>query len=628
MDAPPQYRADIDGLRAIAVVLVMGFHAFPGRVPGGFIGVDVFFVISGFLITGLILRDLEQGSFSVRRFYARRIRRIFPALATLLVACLAVGGWLLSPTGFAQLGLHAAAGAAFVANFVLWAQSGYFAAASESTPLLHLWSLGVEEQFYVAWPVTLALLYRKTTRLWLPLGALAAASLALNLYQVHGSPEAAFYSPATRLWELAIGGLLACAKQTPKAPALRGASSVLGLGLVVAAAFTFDGSQPFPGWRALVPVVGTALTVAAGPDAGLNKAVLAKPVLVFLGLISYPLYLWHWPALALVPVLDIAWTQRQEQLSKLLALALATLFAWLTYRFVERPVRFGRKGSTRALCVAMAVPFLAGLLVVGAGYRARQPITPQQRALAARMDEVQRQRPELYRDRRCALAEDQDETQFAAECFAGAQARPGEATLLWGDSHAIQLAPGIRSRGDASALAQFTATSCPPIVGYAARGRPHCASINRWVLDWVKRHRPRTVLLAASWPSYDGYPAIARTIAELRALGTSRVVLVGPFPSFRERVSDILLRDTGTRLPERLPSSRLERLRGVDAELRALAASAGADYVSPLQLLCDTHGCLVAPGGDVAGVLVFDQSHLTGAGSSYVVERLLEPYLR
>jgi hypothetical protein len=443
---------------------------------------------------------------------------------------------------------------------------------------------------------------------------------------VRVSPDAAFYSPLTRFWELMVGALLACGASWPLAPWLRSGASLAGGGLVLAAAFAFDGSHEFPGWRALVPVLGTALLVAAGPSAWLSRAVLARPLPVFVGLISYPLYLWHWPALALVPLLDVAWTERQEQALKLAALVLAALGAWLTYRFVERPVRFEKKGSTRALCAAMAVPLLAGLIVAAAGYRARQPATPRQRELTAWMDDVQRRRAELYRDRRCALAEDQDEKHFAAECFA--TARPGETTLLWGDSHAIHLAPGLRARDEAHGLAQLTATSCPPIVGYAARGRPHCASINRFVLGWVERHRPRTVLLAASWPSYDGYAAVARTIRELRRLGTPRVLLVGPFPSYRERVFDVLLREGATTaLPERLASSRLERLRRVDAELEALVASAGANYVSPLRLLCGAQDCLVAPGGELARILVFDQSHLTPAGSTYVADELLRPSL-
>jgi len=630
MHASLRYRPDIDGLRAIAVLLVMGFHAFPGRVPGGFVGVDVFFVISGYLITALMLRDLRQGSFSLAGFYERRVRRIFPALALLLLTVLPVGALGLAPTELAQLGQHAAAGAAFVANLVLWAQSGYFAAALESKPLLHLWSLGVEEQFYLAWPVTLALLFRSTRRLGLGVAAIAAVSFLFNLYMVGGSPDAAYFWPVTRLWELLVGGLVACGGETRAAlpPALRTAATSLGLALVVLTAFAFDGSHPFPGWRAALPVLGTALAIAAGPEGRVSRLLLANPVLVAVGLISYPLYLWHWPALSFVPLLDLAWSAHQERLLKLAALAGATLAAFLTYRYVERPIRRREGPSTVTLCAVMAGVFLAGAAVAVSGGGRGAASSTTQREMAAIVEQVQRQRGELYRDRRCCLGEDQDEAQFAPECVDAPARRAGAGTLLWGDSHAAHLSPGMRARGISGGLAQFTATSCPPILGYAARGRPHCASINRWVMGWVREHRPRTVLLAASWPSYDGYQALSGTVAELKSLGVPRVLVVGPFPSFRERVLDVLAREgVGDSLPERLPSSRLERLRRADLELRSLAVAAGAEYVSPLESLCNEQGCLVAPGGRVAEILVFDQSHLTPLGSRYVADRLLGPTL-
>jgi len=644
-DASLKYRPDIDGLRAIAVLLVIGFHAFPGRVPGGFVGVDVFFVISGYLISGLILRDLRLGTFSIGHFYARRVRRIFPALTVVLVACLVVGHFTLTPTESADLGYHAAAGAAFVSNLALWAQSGYFAAASESKPLLHLWSLGVEEQFYIVWPLTLAFLYWKTARPWLLVMAIALASFALNVYLVHVRPEAAFYCPGTRLWELLIGGLLACRVESiassaadsqtaswqpvPWARAVWNIASVSGLVLVLVAAFALDGSQSFPGWRAGVPVFGTAMTIAAGPSTWLNRFVLARPLTVFVGLFSYPLYLWHWPALALIPVLDVAWSPDQERVMKLLAIAGAVVAAYLTYRWVEWPVRRALVGSTRTLCLALAVPFLAGAAVALNAPIAHNPSNRQQREIALLLDRLQARRAELYRDGRCFLGPTQDETAFSEDCVVAAEGRQDRGgTLLWGDSHAAHLFPGIHARGTPSGFAQFSASACPPILGYLARGRPHCAGINQWILEWVKEHRPETILLAANWISYDEYQLVGETIAELKALGTRRVVLIGPVASFRERVPDILARQSTDRaIPERILNSRLGRLWRVDSELKELAAKAGAEYASPLALVCDQQECLVALGGTAAGMLAFDQTHLTEAGSKYVVERLLDPYL-
>ena len=277
----------------------------------------------------------------------------------------------------------------------------------------------------------------------------------------------------------------------------------------------------------------------------------------------------------------------------------------------------------------MALPLALGLLAAGFGYRGKHPDSPTRREIAARLAEEQQRRPELFRDRRCELAEDQDATQFARECATAAEGHPGESTLLWGDSHAAHLAPGIRAQAAASGFAQLTATSCPPILGYAARGRPHCSGINRWTFEWVRRHRPRIVLLAASWPSYDGYRALAGTIKELTALNGPRVVVVGPFPSYRERVTDVLSREsTAGGVPERLANSRLPRLREADAELRAIALESGARIRLAAGAALRRGSCLVAPGGAVDGILVFDQSHLTAAGSRYVSTPAHTAYLR
>ena len=469
---------------------------------------------------------------------------------------------------------------------------------------------------------------------------IALLSFTLNVSLVRTNPDAVFYSPLTRLWELLLGGLLAYRAERVRSGATlgraplgsllpkrtRNAASLLGLVLVAFAAMTFDGSQPFPTWRAAVPVVGTALCIAAGREAWLNRVVLAHPIPVFVGLISYPLYLWHWPALAMVPVLDIAWSASQERALKLLALGFAVNAAYLTYRWVERPIRREKVVSIGALCSLMVVLFLAGMGIAVVDWRNNQA---NNRQIAGQLEQLQVARAALYGDRRCFLDADQDETDFQAECTVEVQSHPGRGVLLWGDSHAAHLAPGIRAHGSRAGFAQLSATSCPSILGYSARGRPNCARVNQWVAEWVRENRPETVLLAASWPSYDGYQGVAGTIRELKALGTPRVVLVGPVISFREKVATVLARQSGDeRVPERIPSTRLERLRRVDSELKALAADAGAEYVSPLDLVCNERGCLVAPGGKASQILTFDESHLTPAGSTYVVDGLLAQYLR
>ncbi len=400
-DTPSSYRPDIDGLRAVAVLLVMGFHAFPGRVPGGLRRRRRLLRDLGIPDLGAHHPGHPGGDLQPPALLCPEDPPDLPGPVVLLVVCLLVGGIVLTPTEYADLGWNAAAGAAFVSNLALWAQSGYFAAAAELKPLLHLWSLGVEEQFYFAWPLTLVFLFARTKRPWIAVAGIALLSFALNIYWVSPRPDAAFYSPLTRLWELLIGGLLAYRAErirsgaTPsRAPpgslvpgASRNAVSLLGLVLVAVAAMAFDGSQPFPGWRAAVPVVGTALCIAAGREAWINRVVLAHPVPVFFGLISYPLYLWHWPTLALIPILDIAWSASQERALKLLALGVAVIAAYLTYRWVERPIRRGNVGSIRGSVRGhgRALPGGDGDRVRGlAGPPGEQPPAARDRAPAGR----------------------------------------------------------------------------------------------------------------------------------------------------------------------------------------------------------------------------------------------------
>lgn len=361
------YRADIDGLRAIAVMLVVSFHAFPTIVKGGFIGVDLFFVISGFLISGIISEHLDTDSFSFAQFYARRIRRIFPALLLVMASCLVFGWFALLADEYAQLGKHMAAGAGFVSNFAFWRESGYFDNAADTKPLLHLWSLAIEEQFYLLWPALLWLAHRcRLHRLSLCV-ALVLLSFALNIASVHTDPVATFYSPATRCWELLAGSVLAClstASIRDAAAALwRNVCAVFGVALLGTGVLLITREQAFPGWWALMPVAGAGFILAAGPAAWFNRAVLAHPVLVWLGLISYPLYLWHWPVLVFARLAQYNGTPPWP--TRAAAVVLSIVLAWLTWRWIEKPLRFGprARASVTALCLSMLVMALSGLAI-------------------------------------------------------------------------------------------------------------------------------------------------------------------------------------------------------------------------------------------------------------------------
>jgi peptidoglycan/LPS O-acetylase OafA/YrhL len=351
------YRPDIDGLRAVAVAAVVLYHAFPTVLPGGFVGVDIFFVISGFLITGIILKENAAGTFSFARFYARRVRRIFPALAVVLSSCLAAGYFLLLPDELAQLGSHVGAGALFLSNIVLLTESSYFDVGASQKILLHLWSLGIEEQFYAAWPVLLMAARWCRLPTVASIVALITGSFVANLIVTGSDPTAAFYLPITRAWELLTGALLAVTSlRLPKAVAW------LGLLCFTAACALFSETTLFPGWAAALPILAAFLIIAA-PESPLNKAVLSHSWMRAVGKISYPLYLWHWPLL-LFPKIVLGY--ELEPLRQASCVALAVALATATYLLVESPVR----GDNRLYAKSFALSsILACLAVMGLSQR-------------------------------------------------------------------------------------------------------------------------------------------------------------------------------------------------------------------------------------------------------------------
>ena len=373
---PRSYRADIDGLRAIAVVFVLAFHAFPQWFPGGFCGVDIFFVLSGYLISGILFREIETESFSYWAFYRRRIKRIFPALAVILLACLGMGWFVLFADEFARLGREVVHGAVFLSNFLLWQQADYFDKAAVTKPLLHLWSLGIEEQFYLVWPPILVWAWRRKLNRLHVICLVGIASFIANLVYLQLGSAGSYYSPLSRFWELMLGAWLSHRGATQSGLSSRALFSPLGLGLIGVSLFVIDESRAFPGWWALLPTVGTCLVIAGGTESWCNRKFLSLPVLVFIGLISYPLYLWHWPLLSFAHILQggepsvtVRWT----------ALGVSGVLAWLTYRWVEQPIRHNPRERfwVRTLCYQLTACFVLGMVVLHShGLRFRSVVQP------------------------------------------------------------------------------------------------------------------------------------------------------------------------------------------------------------------------------------------------------------
>lgn len=381
----PKYRPDIDGLRAVAVLSVVAFHAFPPWMRGGFIGVDIFFVISGFLISTIIFENLDKGTFSFVEFYARRIRRIFPALILILVSCLAVGWLILIPEELNQLGKHVAAGAGFLSNFILWAEAGYFDNSAETKPLLHLWSLGIEEQFYIVWPLLVWCAWKRNVNLLTLALMVAVISFYLNLTEISSDPVGTFYSPQTRFWELVCGSTLAwltlykspfrthiwmtidglLAKAAYRSTVvtdgrtLSNFVSALGIAILMYGFWQTNKDVGFPGKWALIPVAGAVLVILAGPQAWINRRFLSARVVVWFGLISFPLYLWHWPLLSFARIVENEIPSRGIRVA---AVLLSILLAWLTVKLVERPFRFGhQRASFKAIALMGIMAIVGGL---------------------------------------------------------------------------------------------------------------------------------------------------------------------------------------------------------------------------------------------------------------------------
>ncbi|WP_434629700.1 acyltransferase family protein [Chromobacterium sp. CV08] len=377
------YRPDIDGLRAIAILAVVMYHAFPFRVHGGFVGVDIFFVISGYLISSIIFKGLESGKFSFSEFYAKRINRIFPALTLVLLTAFGIGWFVLLPDEFKQLGKHISAGAGFVQNIVLWKEAGYFDNASELKPLVHLWSLAVEEQFYLIFPALMWLVWRFGLNALTVVLIIFLFSFEQSVHDTKFDIVKAYFLPQTRFWELLAGSILAYIQLFKydgfigrvkyivfhplvfnKPPAierrrhvLNNILSIVGFFLALAAIFNIDKSKPFPGWWALLPVFGAFLMILAGPDSWVNRKILANRVMVFIGLISYPLYLWHWVILSFLQIME---GETPKAIFRILALLLSFFLAWGTYQFIEKPVRFSKKNSLKiislsAMMIAVAI---------------------------------------------------------------------------------------------------------------------------------------------------------------------------------------------------------------------------------------------------------------------------------
>lgn len=631
------YRADIDGLRAVAILSVLTFHAFPSVATSGFYGVDVFFVISGYLIGGIIFRQLAECRFSFLDFYGRRIRRIFPALLIVLASTLVVGWFVLLPTEYVQLGNHVTAASVFVSNFVLWTEAGYFDAAIETKPLMHLWSLGVEEQFYIVWPFLLVVV----TRLWrnvLPFMLfIALASFVVMLVAERNDTVAAFYLPVFRFWELMIGSILAGMERSPPSQRLallvsarlREIAGLTGVAMILWAMTLPENVRSTAGAWALVPTFGTVLVIAAGPSPWINRRALGNELIRRIGLISYPLYLWHWPLISLAyivhgPALLATAGGSADGLPPLSwrvgAVAASFVLATLTYVVIEKPLRFGSHARLKAigLCGVMIVVGCLGLGVQSRdGFRGRLPEI---------LRNVTTDFRKPWRSAICDLDPFGGKQSFAEECISAK--RPS--VLLWGDSLSAALYPGFNHYLPERGYGISQLSGCPPILGFDGLGWKACPDMTASEITTIIRVKPDILVMIGNWPEthLDG---LQQTIERLKQNGIEKIVLLGALPYWRggfpRVVLSYVLKHGGEAPPPRLPFGDVVINPDLDSQVRAIALATNIRFISMYDALCNRDGCLTGVGDTKDDVIVYDRFHFTVEGSLFVVPRILDAVL-
>jgi len=661
------FRRDIDGLRGFAVLIVVGFHAFPDLIKGGFIGVDIFFVISGFLISRIIINELENGSFSFLNFYSRRIRRIFPALITVLCSVGIVGWFLMFPSEFKSLSKHISAGGMFGSNIILWNESGYFDTNSDYKPLLHLWSLGVEEQFYILFPFCLWFAYKYKLNLLKFLLLTSLTSFLINIILMKFNPVFTFYSPFTRLWELLSGALVSVGRsyklahenslniifwKRKKNIVLNSINPVyfvvigllsIGLGL-----FYCDKNIVFPGYYGLFPVLGTSLIIYFGPDLHINKFLFSNTVIVFFGKISYPLYLWHWPIL----VFSSLYSGHDLIIEfKILTLCLSTIISWVTYRFIETPIRYGLNYNRNSIILIVVMVIVATLgylnfkrnifltwfllnnsynkvvsdLTLAHDFELNKWLNPETAVMCFQL-------PSPY---------DVLRSDFFLKNGCLNRASDKKNVLLIGDSHSASLSLGLRIWAPKNNINLLQVSGYYGLGLYCFRkpGDPNpCGESDDYsapIERDIKAANADIIIFDMYWAqksSVQHFGSIQQQIQHIidqvqitaERYGIKDIIIVGQAPIWKGGLPEQLLNNfvyNRLIIPDRIKPDSLNGFESLDNYMSQVKYPANIKYFSLRGVLCDSDGCLTHIGNNlIKDVTSWDESHLTESAASYVVD--------
>lgn len=611
-----KHRRDIDGLRALAVGSVVLYHCgFARFFPGGFVGVDIFFVISGFLITGIVQRDIDAGRFSIVEFYNRRIRRIFPALIVVYAAVLAASFLLLMPSEADQSSRNILSSLLFVSNIYFYTQTSYFDAASEFNALLHTWSLSVEEQFYIVLPIALYLLRRLSRRslTWVILAAFGL-SLIASAIVVPMDQSAGFYLVQYRAWELLTGSLLALNVVPSTTNRLvNEALGAAGLLLVAGSILLLSSDKPFPGPSAVPVCIGTALLLHTGNSNTLVARLFSLPPVRLVGLSSYSFYLWHWPVWVFATLIH----QPKGPAENLLYIAVGFALALLSWRFIEAPFRTSPawRSSPRTLGTGFAAmaAAVALTLVLPVSSQAYWQVPDRVEAVASFVNYDPNPN---FRTGTCFLTSQFNK--FAMfrkdDCLTLSKHKPNYALI--GDSHAAHIYPGLAQNRGINVL-QATASGCKPTDG--APGEKRCTDLVSFMFnDFLPRHHVDGIVLSGRWQASD-IPRLLKTVGKLKPYA-DRIVILGPIVEYDRALPRLLAQamyDGDSALPAR---HHRDEPRDVDRRMRQALANSGVTYISMYDAVCPKGGCTLWTADN--NPLQFDYGHMTAAGSRLILARI------
>ncbi|HEY3146818.1 MAG TPA: acyltransferase family protein [Dongiaceae bacterium] len=619
--AHAKYRPDIDGLRAVAVLPVVFYHVQLGLTPGGFVGVDVFFVISGYLITSLISAEMSAGAYSVTKFYVRRARRIFPALFFMCAVVALFVALFCLPSDARRFSSSLAAATLFTSNFYFFFTSDYFAPGADTQPLLHTWSLAVEEQFYIFFPLILWLVRRYfAQREKAIMIALALISLAISAWLVRVDRTAAFYLLHSRAWELLLGALLAIgAVPAIRSRALATMLGLAGLALIAGSVLFFKTQMPFPGLAALAPCVGAALVIYAGKDGSLPASrLLSLAPVRFIGLVSYSLYLWHWPIDVLSRYFAFWYGWDPDlRLHKAAVVALSLVCAILSWHFVEKPFRQRpyRFGSAATLSTSAAV--MAALIVVAVA------VYPLSQRFWSMPEEAQRvlatldYRPDNNSLRTCFLGPKTNDFRYFDQAGCLALSDTKKNWLLIGDSQAADLWAGLSGAYPDINLMQGTSSGCKPLLD--GTGQRRCTDLMRFLfIDFIPKHRFDVILLSARWGT--GNLASLKKTANALKPYADRVIVIGPHVEYKLDLPWLMAASMLKHDPSMVDRFRFDRQEGTDRLFASQFPNEGVGYVSLYHAICPDGRCRVT---DEDGLpLAFDYGHLTASGSTFVARQI------